>query len=210
LLYKTKSQLGRKVKKNLIIAVALLILLTVLFEIQAVPFTAKCVKKQSKTISARIINRCVGKVLNKYKNVKFSGINNNLSGDVNSISTDTVSINRLKTDIMLMIQKELDKHRSYSFSLPLGSFTDITMLSTMGPPVEISFILTGSVNCGFRSSFDSGGVNQTVHHIILTVEADIVTISPEYREQTRYKTDYEVSQTVIVGNIPSTYADIVR
>ena len=61
-----------------------------------------------------------------------------------------------------------------------------------------------------ESKFESGGVNQTVHHIYLVVETEIITISPEYSEKVNYKTDYEIAQTVIVGSTPSTYADIVR
>ncbi|MBR1730885.1 MAG: hypothetical protein IJ725_00405, partial [Ruminococcus sp.] len=56
----------------------------------------------------------------------------------------------------------------------------------------------------------SGGVNQTIHHIKLIVTTDIVTISPEYSEQNTFTTDYEIAQTVIVGETPSTFADIVR
>ena len=108
------------------------------------------------------------------------------------------------------IQNELDKQKLYKFSLPLGAFTDITLLSTLGPQTEISFYLTGSVNCNIKSKFESGGVNQTIHHIYLIVNTDIITISPEYKEQCSFSTDYEIAQTVIVGNIPSTYADIVR
>ena len=31
-----------------------------------------------------------------------------------------------------------------------------------------------------------------------------------FSEKVKYTTDYEIAQTVIVGSVPSTYADIVR
>lgn len=207
-----KRRIHKRLRRLLVFSVILLVCAVILFEAQAVPFTAKCVKKQSKTISTRIINQCVEKILsdsppeyNDFADVKYSD-----SGCVQSISANTKNINKLKAKITLAIQKELDKGKSYSFSLPLGAFTDLTLLSTLGPLVEINFILTGSVNCKLKSAFESGGVNQTVHHIILTVDTEIITISPEYREQTRFSTDFEIAQTVIVGSVPSTFADIVR
>lgn len=209
---KKKSRIHKKFRRLIAVFLIAAVIVTILFEAQAVPFTAKCVKKQSKTISTKIINKCACKVIEKYgfkyddlSEIKYGG-----SGDVKSISTNTISVNKLKSKITLAIQSELDKERLYNFSLPLGAFTDLTMLSTLGPNIEVSFILTGSVNCRIKSKFESGGVNQTVHHIYLIVKTEIITISPEYKEKTVFTTDFEIAQTVIVGNIPSTYADIVR
>lgn len=213
MLYKKKtSRLHKKLRKIFIISICLIIFLTVLFEIQAIPFTRKCVNKQAKTISSKIIGESVCSILDKY-NYKYndlSVINYSKSGQVNSISSNNVNINRIKSNVIKRIQDELDKSKTYKFSLPLGSFTDITLFSTLGPEIEISFILTGSVNCAIKSDFNSSGVNQTIHHIYLVVTTEIITISPEYSEKVKYTTDYEIAQTVIVGSVPSTYADIVR
>ena len=213
MLYKKKtSRLHKKLRKIFIISICLIIVLTVLFEIQAIPFTRKCVNKQAKTISSKIIGESVEKTLNKYKyNYNdLSEINYSKSGQVNSISSNSLNMNRIKSTLIKYIQNELDKARIYKFSLPLGSFTDITLLSTLGPDIEISFILTGSVDCDIKSEFKSGGVNQTIHHIYLIITTEIITISPEYSEKVKYTTDYEIAQTVIIGTVPSTYADIVR
>lgn len=213
MLYKKKiSRLHKRIRKILFSVIIFIILITVLFEMQAVPFTKKCVRKQSKTISTKIIGECVNKTLDKF-NYTYSDlalINYSKDGKVNSISENSVNINKIKSDVINKIQDELDKEKTYFFSLPLGSFTDITLLSTLGPDIEISFVLTGSVDCKIKSDFESGGVNQTVHHIYLLITTEIITISPEYSEKVNFKTDYELAQTVIVGSVPSTYADIVR
>lgn len=213
MLYKKRnSRIHKKIRRFIIIVCSLIILFTVLFEMQAVPFTQKCLKKQSETISTKIIGKSVTEVLKKMK-IKYEDlahINYSDKGQVNSISADTVNINKIKAEAADCIQKELDKNKVYSFSLPLGAFTDITLLSTLGPDISISFALSGSVNCKIKSTFESGGVNQTIHHIKLIVKTKIISISPEYSEETVFKTDYEIAQTVIVGEIPETYADIVR
>lgn len=212
MLCKVKNHKRKKLRRFIIIIITLCLALVVLFEAQAIPFTRKCVKKQSKAISAKIISESIEKIQNKigYTYSDLAQIKYNNDGKISTISENSVFVNKLKSRVTREIQKQLDKEKLYSFKLPLGSFTDITMLSTLGPDIEISFILTGSVNCKLKSTFESGGVNQTIHHIKMIVTADIITISPEYSEEHRFTTDYEIAQTVIVGETPTTFADIVR
>lgn len=212
MLYKRRNLRFKKLRKVFLFSLTVFILTVVLFEVQAIPFTKKCVNKQAKSISSKIIGSTVNNVINKlnYTYDDLSVINYSDKGAINSISSNTIKINKIKSNIINKIQDELDKEKTYNFSLPLGSFTDITLLSTMGPDIEINFILTGSVNCKIKNSFESAGVNQTLHHIYLVVNTEIITLSPEYSEKIKFSTDYEIAQTVIVGSIPSTYADIVR
>ncbi len=213
MLYKRKkSKKVRKIRKTLIILISVLICSIILFEMQAIPFTAKCVKKQAKTVSTKIIAQSVSDISDemKIKYSDFAKLRYSDSGDLKSISEDTVHVNKFKSAITLRIQEKLDKNELYRFELPLGAFTDITMLSTFGPPIEITFALTGSVNCHLKSRFESAGVNQTVHHIYIVVDTEIISISPEYSEKIKFKTEYEIAQTVIVGSVPSTFADIIR
>ena len=156
MLCKSKNSKFSKLKKRIIIAVIILVSIIVLFEMQAIPFTAKCVKKQSKTISTNIIAEKVEEIQDEigYTYSDLAEIKYSENGDVKSISENTINVNKIKTRITKSIQSELDKKPVYSFKLPLGSFTNITMLSTLGPEIEISFILTGSVNCEIKSTFE--------------------------------------------------------
>ena len=212
MLYKRRNLRFKKLRKLIFFILTVIIFIVFLFEMQAIPFTKKCVNKQAKSISSKIIGSTVNKVIGNlnYTYDDLSVINYSDKGEINSISSNTVKINKIKSNTINKIQDELDKEKTYKFLLPLGSFTDITLLSTLGPDIEINFILTGSVNCKIKNSFESAGVNQTLHHIYLVVNTEIITLSPEYSEKIKFSTDYEIAQTVIVGSIPSTYADIVR
>lgn len=181
-----------------------------LFEIQAIPFSKRCVSKQAKSVSAVFINKAVTETLEKLNytyediaNIKYSN-----EGSVKSISANSVKINKIKSDVILKIQKELDKQELYRFFVPLGAFTDLTVMNSLGPDVEINFRLTGSVNCSIKSKFEGAGVNQTIHHIYLVVKTDIITICPGFSKEINTKSNFEIAQTVIVGDIPVTYADI--
>ncbi len=212
MLCKSKNTKNNKIKKIIITIAAFILAVVVIFEIQAIPFTRKYVKSMSKMYSSKIIAQTIDEIQSKteFTYSDLVTINYSDSGDVKSISENTINVNKFKSKVTREIQQKLDNKPMYSFGLPIGAFTDVTVLNNVGPEIEINFMLTGSVNCTLKSTFESGGVNQTVHHIKLVVSTDIITISPEYKEQNTFVTDYEIAQTVIVGTTPSTFADIVR
>lgn len=200
----------KKIRRYILLSGALLIVFVIIFETQVSPFEQKCIQKQAKTISNRIINQSVLKVLKKldYNYDDLAKINYSKNGEVKAISANSYNINRVKTKSMLEIQRKLDKEKYYNFTLPIGAFTQLTMLNNSGPDVTINFKLTGSVNCKIKNKFESAGINQTIHRIYLVVIAKIIVMSPTYTNEKVYKTNYEVAQTVVIGNIPSTYANI--
>lgn len=196
----------------MIILLVIIAIITVYFEKNAVAFSKKYVKKQSKSISGEIVADTVNDVLEKF-NFDYDDmavINYSSSGDVRSISENSIKVNKIKSEVTRRIQKKLDSEEMYTFSMPMGSFTNITLINIIGPEVDINFRLTGSVNCKLKSTFESSGVNQTLHKISLEVTTDIISVSTDFSEEYKYKTDYEIAQTVIVGSIPSAYADVVR
>lgn len=207
---KQRHIIFKKLKIYLFLTGILLIGIVVFIEIQLVPLEKKSVKKQSRSVAVKIINEVVENTLNKYdfSYPDISNINYSSDGDVKSIETHSALVNKIKSEVTTSIQNELDKEKVYCFSVPLGSLTKLNEFSSMGPDVEISFRLSGFVNSKIKSTFESVGVNQTVHHIYLVICANVITISPEYSKEIEIETDFEIAQTVIVGNTPSMYATI--
>ncbi len=207
-----KSKRFKKIRRIVIIFLIITVIIFVFFEKNAADFSKKYVKKQSKSISGAIVANTVNDVLEKFDFTydDIAVINYSDSGEVRSISENSVKVNKIKSEVIKKIQKKLDKEDLYTFHLPMGAFTNITLINVVGPDLDISFKLTGSVNCKLKSTFESAGVNQTLHKISLEVTTDIISVSTDFSEEYKYKTDYEIAQTVIVGGIPSAYADIVK
>ena len=89
--------------------------------------------------------------------------------------------------------------------IPLGAFTGLSLISNYGPKIPLSYCLTGSFSAELQSTFESAGLNQTIHHIRLVVTSHIVTASVDYKDTMTFSTDFEIAQSVIVGDIPTTY-----
>ena len=132
------------------------------------------------------------------------------SGAVTAVTTDPAYINLVKAEIAETARQHIEEDtRSQGLRVPAGSFTGLVFLSAVGPLVSLSVDSKQTVACHFKSEFTSAGVNQTLHHITLSVEVKMVVYNPFhiYRE-IAVSSDYEIAQTVIVGAVP-TYGGVL-
>lgn len=127
------------------------------------------------------------------------------NGQPRAIETNSARINQLKAEATRAAQDELTQIKHSEIFIPLGAFTGLTLISNAGPDIRLSFCMTGSFNSHLESSFESAGINQTLHHIRLVVTANIVTASVDYEDTITFDTDFEVAQNLITGNIPTIY-----
>lgn len=64
------------------------------------------------------------------------------------------------------------------------------------------FLKSGSAETEFKSEFQSGGMNQTIHNLSLSITTDITVLIPPASENTSVSTDVVIAETVIVGEVP--------
>ena len=204
LIYKRKKIKFKKLKCILLSFAALIIATVIFCEQQLAEFKCEYIRIQAEIISVNSVCEAVNNSLKKF-NYKYEDIANvkcSKDGTVQAITTDSVKINELKADIMLSVQQEIAKIYDVEIDIPLGAFTDITVLSNYGPPINVSFNLTGSFSSEIVSTFESAGINQTIHHIRLILTSKIMTTSLDYSGNMTFSTDFEIAQNIIVGVTP--------
>lgn len=204
LFYKRKKIKFKKLKCILLSFAALIIATVIFCEQQLAEFKCEYIRIQAEIISVNSVCEAVNNSLKKF-NYKYEDIANvkcSKDGTVQAITTDSVKINELKADIMLSVQQEIAKIYDVEIDIPLGSFTDITVLSNYGPMINVSFNLTGSFSSEIVSTFESAGINQTIHHIRLILTSKIMTTSLDYSGNMTFSTDFEIAQNIIVGVTP--------
>lgn len=126
-------------------------------------------------------------------------------GEVKAIETNACSINLLKSSVTRAAQDELSKIKHSAVKIPLGAFTGLTLIANDGPEIKLTYCMTGSFNARLESTFESAGINNTIHHIRLVVSAEIVTASVDYEDTMNFDTDFEIAQTVFTGDVPTIY-----
>jgi sporulation protein YunB len=165
-----------------------------------------------KSAAETAVNRAVGDFLSENPDAgqRLAKVITSESGTVSAITTDPAAVNFVKTEVSARAQKIIDQlAREEGLSVPIGSFTGLAFLSAAGPQVRMAVESRSTVSCRFKSSFDSAGINQTVHHVVLVVNVAITVVNPfRIKEAIAIASDYEIAQTVIVGSVPS-YSGVI-
>ena len=204
LFYKRKKVRFKKLKCLLLAFVLAIAGIIVFCEYHLAEFKSEYIRTQAEIISANSVCEAVNNSLKNY-NYEYSDIAEikySKDGNVQAITTNSFKINELKANIMLSVQQEIAKIYDIDIDIPLGAFTDITVLSNYGPLINVSFNLTGSFSSEIVSTFESAGINQTIHHIRLILTSKIMTTSLDYSGNMTFSTDFEIAQSVIVGVTP--------
>lgn len=213
MLYKKWRQVKhRRLKKAFFLIAAFITTLIVFCEIHLSDFRPEYIRIQAEILSVNSVCDAVNSTLSKY-NYSYDDIvklSYSDDGSVQAITSDSFKINTLKAAITKTVQKEIAKVYDNQVDIPIGSFTNITVLSNWGPCIPVTFNLTGSFSSEIVSTFEQAGINQTVHHIRLMLTSKIMTTSLDYSGKMTFTTDFEIAQSVIVGNIPSTYGTLYR
>ncbi len=63
----------------------------------------------------------------------------------------------------------------------------------------------GSSQADLNNAFESAGINQTKHQILLNIDVYVSILMPGFRTATKISNSLVVAETIIVGSVPDTY-----
>lgn len=210
-----RKKLTRSRKLIIKITCFLLILavsLFCLFEFKARDLVHNLIDNELEIHAMNAIDKAVLEVLEETP-VEYSSIivlNSSENGTVNSLQTDTLAVNKLKSQLSMAITENIRQEQRTKVGIPAGAFTGLVLLSELGPDIYVTLRMGGSVTTTIKSDFISAGINQTIHRVYLVVDADVSLTCPIIFYETQFTTEYELCQTVIVGNTPQFFADVSR
>lgn len=208
---KKLSPVRRKLRKVTAVFLTILILLTVYVELAVKHQLRDVVIRDMQTLCEQAVTMAVDDYLAEHadRGNRMCDITYD-NGSVAAISTNAAFVNAAKTFITEHAQDNIDSlSHTQGISVRLGTFTGLVFLSNLGPEIPFSVDSTQTVSCEFQSSFESAGVNQTIHHITITVYVDLLIYGPiRIGETVSTESAFEIAQTVIVGAVPS-YSGVV-
>lgn len=126
-------------------------------------------------------------------------------GDVSTITTDSLKINRIARDTAYLSQENLTRMSAEGIQVPLGALTGIEALAGFGSKINIKIIPISNVECRFVSKFVEAGINQTKHSLYLEIVSDISIILPDKTSNLASTIEVLICESVINGKIPDTY-----
>lgn len=162
---------------------------------------------EGKRLATDIISRSVRDVLSQagdeYDNLVF--VSYDWSGNISSVKTDVTAINRLQSQISLAVNEKIEDIRHDTIKIPLGTFSGLSYLNGQGPSIKFQLQPVGYVKTQLASTFIESGINQTLHQIVLNVDADAMAVIPGHNTGFTVTGTYILAETVVVGKVPDGY-----
>ena len=144
---------------------------------------------------------------NDYSYEDFVKLSYGENNTVTSLQTNSSLMNRVKAELSILLQNELDNQKLKSLSIPFGNISDNIIFHGMGPDINIKIKSTELTDLVFNDDFESVGINQVRHKIF--IEA-YVTISISCANATKSEVIHDiipVAETVIVGDVPKYFSE---
>ena len=195
-------------RKYLLIAAAMLMVMALtVIAVRVRPLLEGVVRTQASNHFSGAVNDAVLQSMSQLGNgdAQLVSLSMNESGAIAGIETDAVAVNELKSLVGREVIAQLGEYEEHPIKIPIGTLTGIDLLTGTGPEVELRLRLAGGVQTELQSSFESAGVNQTLHTIECVVKAEVYAIMPGYRKAVTLETNVMVAQSVIVGETPDSF-----
>ncbi len=179
-------------------------------EAEIMPRGAEVLHSYAETNMFEILNATVDEVIEKYS-IDYDSLVNIIYADDRTISALEVNyamVNKIKSEISMLISRRLSDQDEMPVYVPLGAFSKNMYLMGKGPGIKFMLVQRGCVQTDFEHEFESAGVNQTMHTLKITLDADVALMLPFYSTHTYMQTSAILSQVIINGESPDRYLNL--
>ena len=130
-----------------------------------------------------------------------------IQGNITALKTNIAEINRLKSQTLSTVDRLLLDLDVSEIGIPMGNFILPEIFSGSGPRLPVKIVSVSNSDAEFRNVFLEAGINQTTHQIMLDVAICMTVLTPVGTQSVSSVSSVMVAETVIVGNVPSSYVN---
>ena len=202
--------MGRKIQglfRFLVFLLALSIALFVVFRSRYREIIGQLAETRVKNTTSDLTNDAIAKQIAdgiiQYDRIVF--FEKDLEGRITALKTNMSEVNRLKTDILNIINDEILALDTSDIGIPMGSLFLPELLSGKGPVIPVHILSIRNSDAVFSSNFVQAGINQTLHQLIMVVSVDVAILVLGQTGSFTVTSEVVVAETVIVGDVPNTF-----
>ena len=196
----------RRILRYLIFLLILITVAMVLFRVKYRQTIQGLAETQVKNTTSDLINDAIDKQIAN-GNIQYDRIvyfEKDLNGRITALKTNMSEMNRLKTDILNIINDEILSLDTSELGIPLGSLFLPEFLSGKGPEIPVHILSIRNSESSFSSSFSEAGINQTLHQINMQVSVDVAVLVFGQTNYFSVSSQVVIAETIIVGQVPET------
>lgn len=202
--------MGRWLKKQffrVLLLVSVLLALFLTFRGKYRDIVSELAVTQVKNTTSDLTNDAIAKQI-AAGNIQYDRIvffEKDLDGRITALKTNMSEVNRLKTDILNIINDEILALDHSDIGVPLGSLFMPEFLSGKGPAIPVHILSIRNSDAVFLSDFSQAGINQTLHKLTMEVSVDVAILVLGQTSSFTLSSEVVVAETVIVGQVPDTF-----
>lgn len=201
-------------RKHIILLTAAAFLLAAVALLAAVELRMKSLRKEFASVEAEntasaAVTYGVDKTLAEYK-INYDDVVDftyDDGGNIKSLSVDIITLNTLGNEIGRNIEEKILSLKNYKVMIPVSLLFNEEFTAGIGLQVPFNITMKGNSTNKFTDIFESAGVNQTRHRIMLEVCVRMYIIFGGKMTEVNYKSNICVAESIIIGATPSTFAN---
>ena len=162
---------------------------------------------QVRNATSDLINDAIDKQIES-ANIQYDRIvyfEKDLNGRITALKTNMSEVNRLKTDILNIINDEILALDTSDLGIPIGSLILPEFISGRGPEIPVRILSIRNSDASFTSSFSEDGINQTLQQLNMNVSVDVAVLVLGQTNYFTVSSQVVVAETIIVGQVPDTF-----
>lgn len=200
------------VAKRWFIVLLCLILVIISCFISVKPFVFTYAKSEAETIILNAANEAVLNVLeqNDISYATLSNVSRDDGGMITGIEIDIEKVNLLKSSISNEIARIVAARNKYDLHIPIGTLFGNEYTTGYGPKIKFKMQLTETAILDFESRFESAGINNVLHQIIIKIDVNASVLMMGCTEGFSVSTTALAAQTVIAGAVPDSFTNVIE
>ena len=197
----------RKILRFIILALIIVIIVLLLFRIKYNQAIRSLARTQVSNATSDLINDAIDRQIEdgKIQYDRMVYFEKDLNGRITALKTNMSEVNRLKTDILNLINDEILAMSTDDLGIPLGSLFFPEVFSGKGPVIPVQILSIRNSDASFSSNFSEAGINQTLQQMNMHVSVDVTVLVLGQTKSFTISSQVVVAETIIVGDVPDTY-----
>ena len=192
---------------RLVILIAILTVFFCLFRYKYSDAIRGLAETQVRNATSDLINDAIDRQIEN-QNIQYDRMvyfEKDLDGRITALKTNMSEVNRLKTDILDLINDEILAIDASDLGIPVGSLLLSEFFSGRGPEIPVQIMSIRNSDASFSSTFSEAGINQTLQQMNMLVSVDVAVLVLGRTNYFTVSSQVVVAETIIVGQVPDTY-----
>lgn len=197
----------RRVFRLLIVLLIAIIVCFFLFRSRYHEVIGTLAQTQVKNATSDLINDAIDRQISN-GNIQYDRMvyfEKDLEGKITALKTNMSEVNRLKTDLLNLINDEILAMDSDQLGIPLGSLIFPEVFAGKGPLIPVQILTIRNSEANFFSEFSQAGINQTLQKLNMQVSVDVAVLVLGKVDDFTISSQVVIAETVIVGQVPDMF-----